>query len=552
MTSMRRTVAVVAAVVLALLGIVAGGSTPASAESPNVPGQFIAKIYTEGLGRLPTQQEWSAAVEEFSADGCSPQTLADVGTRVYASADYARLGHDNTSRLVTLYRGVWNSEPDPAEMADWQSALDHGESWSTVVARFFVSEQFTSLVPRICAGETDSSKTSYAVSGQPAVELDGDSAGFSGTEDELQELLSDSPPGSTVMLAERALVPLSKPLTVPNGVTLTTAGDPDTTHYPDMGRLVRSGDFDAPMVELKSGAKLTGVWVDGNRNSPGNSAPGRHSVRVLGGDSTAVVGNKISNTAGASSIQVLGQGAGHACSDVTVAENVITAYSNDHYLTRQTADGKTTGTWSDGISVNCADTTVAKNQIVDTGGVAIALYPATAEPRKDVPQRSRIADNTIVSAGVSMYAGIVADPQYFVPGRGEQRDYRFDGTKISSNTLWTAPNTHFVIGISAGTRPWYAGSAMIGPNSGSGLSISDNTTGELTARVRTGIAVSGMSDVELGDNPADWKQDDVPGKPGNACPAADVAVSDEAGTAADLQTEADYTDVAFDGCMGEP
>jgi hypothetical protein len=549
---MRRTVAVVAAVVLALLGIVAGGSTPASASSPDVPGQFIAKIYTEGLGRLPTQQEWSAAVEEFSSDGCSPQTLADIGTRVYASADYARLGHDNTSRLVTLYRGVWNSEPDPAEMADWQSALDHGESWSTVVARFFVSEQFISLVPRICAGETDSSKTSYAVSGQPAVELDSDSAGFSGTADALQELLNDSPPGSTVMLAERALVPLTKPLTVPDGVTLTTAGDPDTRHYPDMGRLVRSGEFDAPMIELKSGAKLTGVWVDGNRNSPGNSAPGRHSVRVLGGDSTAVVGNKISNTAGASSIQVLGQGAGHACSDVTVAENVITAYSNDHYLTRQTADGRTTGTWSDGISVNCADTTVRKNQIVDTGGVAIALYPGTAEPRKDVPQRSRIADNTIVSAGVSMYAGIVADPQYFVPGRGDQRDYRFDGTKISKNTLWTAPNTHFVIGISAGTRPWYAGSAMIGPNRGSGLSISDNTTGELTARVRTGIAVSGMSDVELGDNPADWKHDDVPGKPGNACPATDVAVSDDAGTAADLQTEAGYTDVTLDGCMGEP
>jgi hypothetical protein len=408
------------------------------------------------------------------------------------------------------------------------------------------------LVPRICAGVTDSSQTSYAVAGQPPVELAGDSAGFSGTEDELQQLLNDSSSGSTVVLAQRAVIALTKPLSVPSGVTLSTASDPDTAHYPDMGRLVRAGDFDAPMIELDSGAKLTGVWVDGGRNSPGNSAAGRHNIRVLGGNGTAVIGNKISNTAGASSVQVLGQAAGYVCSDVTVAENVITAYSNDHYLTRQTPDGNTTGTWSDGVSVNCADTVVEGNEIVDTGGVAVAVYPATAEPRSDVAQRSSIIDNKIVSAGVPMYAGIVADPQYFVPGKGERRDFDFTGTKIIGNTLWTAPNTHFVIGISAGTRPWYAGSAMVGPNSGSGSTIADNTTGELSARVRTGIAISGMTDVTLGDNPADWEHEGVPGKPGNACPRVDVAVSGAAGTAAGLQTDEEYADLAFDGCMGEP
>ncbi|GAB3927098.1 hypothetical protein GCM10011575_09170 [Microlunatus endophyticus] len=555
-TAVRRAMTAVAAFALALLGFAVGpvlsaAAAPAASDSSvQVPSQFIAKIYTEALGRLPYQSEWTSDAQTFSQAGCSLQTLADVGQQVYTSADYAQLGYDNTSRLITLYRGVWNSEADDT-LSSWRQALDHGEAWSTVVARFFADPQFTDLVPKICSGARDSSATSYALAGKSPLPLQTATAGFDGSQQELQALLDDTAPGGSVMLAQRALVVLTSPLTIPNGVTLTTADNPDPEHYAQMGRLVRGGSFDQPMVDVTNGAKLTSVWVDGARNSPGNFSPNRYDVRVLGGHQTTVSNDKISNTAGSASIQVLGQGGGYACSEVRVSKNVITAYSNDHYLTRQLSDGTTAGAWSDGIASGCADTAITDNQIVDTGGVGISLTRGSRLPDVGVVQKSVVSGNSILSAGVSMYAGIVADPLFYVPGTGSQSRYDFSGARIVDNTVWSGPSTHLVIGISAGSRAWYAGTAMIGANSGHGLTVTGNTTGGVGARVRIGIAISGISAVRLGVNPADWIHSGVPGKQGNACPTADVAAAVSAGDAADLQTDQPYTDVSFDGCMGE-
>lgn len=544
----RRVTAAAAVVALALIGAVVGPLQPAEASQHVVPGQFIAKLYTEALGRAPSGSEWNAAIGDFSSGGCSVQTLAELGQSVYTSADFARLGYDNTAKLSTLFRGAWNTEPDPAELAQRQSGLSHGESWSAVVAQFFVDEHFTSLVPKICRGEADSSSTSYAMSGQPTDGLARASGGFTGSEQRLQRILNQTPSGGTVQIAGRTVVTLTEPLRVPAGVTLTTSGEPSTAQYGEMGRLVRAGDFDAPMVDVVGGAKLSGVWLDGSRNNPDNSAPNRSNVRVLGGDETAVVGNKISNTAGATSVQVVGKAGGHNCSDVTVSKNVITAYSNDHYLTKQLSDGST-GTWSDGITVGCADTTVSDNQIVDTGGVGIVLYRGADD--SSTAQRSTVTDNTILSAGVPMYAAVAADPMYYVPSHGSAKDYNFSGATISENTLWTAPNTHFVVGINLGSRSWYGGMAMVGPNSGHGVSVGGNGTGGVGARVRSGIAVSGMQDVTLGSDPAVWRHG-VPGNPDDACPSTSVAASKAAGTADGLKSEVSFDDVAFDGCMGEP
>lgn len=545
----RRFTAVGVAVALALVGAIVGPLQPAAAGSRSVPGQFISKLYTEALGRVPTGTEWNVAAEEFAAGGCSAQTLADLGQSVYTSADFARLGYDNTAKLTTLFRGAWNTEADPGLLAQWQTGLSQGESWSAVVAQFFVGRQFTELVPKICRGGSDSSATSYAMAGQAPDALPRATGGFAGTEDGLQNTLNETPPGGTVQLAGRAVVRLSKPLRVPAGVTLTTSGEPDTAQYAEMGRLVRAGDFDEPMVDVVDGAKLTGVWVDGARNNPDNSWPNRINVRVLGGTDTAVIGNKISNTAGASSVQVLGTSGGHDCARVTVSKNVITAYSNDHYLTKQLSADRTTGTWSDGIDVGCADTTVTDNQIVDTGGVGIMLYRGAEDT--STRQRSTITGNTIASAGVPMYAGIAVNPLYYVLSKGEAKDYDFTGTTISKNSLWTASNTHFVIGISIGSRPWYGGMAMVGANSGHGVSVAGNGTAGIGARVRTGIAIDGMDDVRLGSDPAVW-QHGVPGKPGNACPSTSVAATRTVGTADGLDTDVSVTDASLDGCMGEP
>jgi hypothetical protein len=149
------------------------------------------------------------------------------------------------------------------------------------------------------------------------------------------------------------------------------------------------------------------------------------------------------------------------------------------------------------------------------------------------------------------YAVIVADPLYYVPGKGTAARFDFSSAQISENRLWSGPDTHFVIGIGAGSRAWYAGTAMIGANSGYGLTISRNTTGAIGARVRTGIAINGMTDVRLDANQARWIHNGVPGKQGNACPATNIAAAISTGQASDLQTDEPYEDVTFDGCMGE-
>ncbi len=63
------------ALLLALLG-----ATPAVEAA--VPTQFIAKMYTEALGRAPDPTGWSAAVEYFRENGCNERLLKTWGGSV--------------------------------------------------------------------------------------------------------------------------------------------------------------------------------------------------------------------------------------------------------------------------------------------------------------------------------------------------------------------------------------------------------------------------------------------------------------------------------------
>jgi hypothetical protein len=152
-------------------------------------------------------------------------------------------------------------------------------SWPSAAKLFFTSSEFTALAPRICSGVVDGSGASYYFGTQAALAVPTAGTGFAGSEAGLQSLLNDAAANDgTVALAQRALVSLTSPLIIPAGVTLTTAGGPDLHHCADMGRLVRAATFPAPaaqegMVQVQQGAGLAGVWVDGARDTPGNTAP---------------------------------------------------------------------------------------------------------------------------------------------------------------------------------------------------------------------------------------------------------------------------------------
>ncbi|MEV0408975.1 hypothetical protein [Actinoallomurus sp. NPDC050550] len=90
----------------------------AHADTGYVPGQFIAKQYTEALGRAPDQAGWRGDVGYFESDGCNATTLANVGRSIYTSSEFTGLGYDNDARVLALYRGALNREH--LELIPWR------------------------------------------------------------------------------------------------------------------------------------------------------------------------------------------------------------------------------------------------------------------------------------------------------------------------------------------------------------------------------------------------------------------------------------------------
>ena len=513
----------------------AHGATPAQAY---VPAQFIAKQYTEGLGRIPDQAGWQSAVSYFTRHGCTAGSVAAFGEAVFTSPEYTGLGYGDDAKILTLFRAALNREADPAGLTNWTHQLGSGLAWSTVVQKFFASSEFTALVPRICSGVVDGSGSSYYFGTQQATPLPVTGSGaHPASESDLNNLLQAAAAqgGGMVVLAQKALVWLTQPLVIPGGVTLTTQGGPDPRHYADMARLVRASTYAEPpavdgMVRVETGATLRNVWVDGARDTPGNVAP-LEDVITYGGPGTALSNDKIGNAQGPNTVYLFGRYNGYACPKETVSGNLITAYSSDHYL-------NTTGSgdWTDGIADNCEGATISGNQVVDATDVAIVVYRNTTTSA----QQSVVTGNTVLSAGNSMYGGLGFDP-LFRPKTQAAETFSFAGGSIDHNTLWSGPDTHFDIGITDGSRAWFAGAHTA--DFGTGASVTSNTTGTLTARVQIGVGVNGMMHTTVSGNTMNFTH-----VSGGRCPHVDYAAEISAGYASgSFSPQPD--DVNFDGCV---
>jgi hypothetical protein len=465
--------AAVAVTVLTAAGVV-GIAQPAVAAA--VPAQFVSKMYTEALGRLPDPGGWTNYLNHFQINGCSANSLRQVTRAFYLSQEFAGLPYDNPARVLTLYRGALNREPDQGGQDAATSALNSGRPWVQLVDEVLASSEFSNLTQTICGGGT-----SYYFGTTPAPSLPVSGAGFAGgTASQLQALLNATPAGGTVVLAQKAVIRVDSPLLIPAGVTLTTAGTPGTNVYALQGRLVRTAFFNSALIQLQSGAKLRHVWVDGQRGAYTNYVLNAINVQGLGGNGTEVSNSRLSNSAGWSTLQVFGAFEGLPCAAATVTGNVITAYSSEH----RPFQGKPW--WTDGLSIACENATVTHNQIVDATDVGIVLFRSSPQN-----QRSQIRFNTVLSAGNSAYGAMGLDGLY-----DQSTTHPFNGASMSDNTFWTGPNTHFDIGISVGTRPWFGN--RLDP--GTGAAVNNNTTAGIRAIVGTGIAVSGMYNATVQGN----------------------------------------------------
>jgi Domain of unknown function (DUF4214) len=460
-----------------------------------------------------------------------------VGQLFYDSWEFAADYGDNEAKVLALYRGALNRDPDPAGFSYYVSLLNSGARWAVIVNDLFTSAEFNNNVASICSSTTPD----YGFGDQPPLTPTPGDNGFTGTESELQSVLNISASGSTVYLAQKAVIRLTSTLIVPSGITLTTYGVPATTSYVLMARLVRTTTsdgkkFPGPNVDIQGGAKLTNVWVDGQRNVLGyykiaGGAGDNANVVTLSGANTVVSGNKLSDPQGGTNFFSAG-GPDPACSNQIIRENLLTAYSSDHGFIDP----------ADGFTMNCEGLDVENNSIVDVSDVGIVLFATSG-----VRQHSKISNNSIVSAGNSMNAAISSDPSTGNPG-GSSLDYT--GTVFENNMFWTGPYTTFDFGVEAGGREFFV--LPINNSNGFGAMYINNTTGWLSARVRAGIAVAGMLDVTI-TNDESHPLDFIPvsfasGAPAAVCPGGAVIVEASVGNASGIYPTPSY-DGTFDGCV---
>lgn len=515
------------------IGVALAITLTASAAQAATPHQFIAKAYTEILGRIPDQGGYQGGLNHFNANGCTKATLKSWGRGVFLSTEYTNLGYDNASKLLTAYRAILNREPDAGGFAFWLGQLDGGVPFINVVDSLFDSTEFNGLVTSICKAATSTADATYGFGNGAVIDLPilgSCPTCFAGTtQAQLQTALNSAPAGGTVWLKQRQVIRLTSTLDIPAGKTLATINNPDHNQYANMARLVRDSSFDATMVKLVSGSKLKNVWVDGSRGRLGFT-DNALNVQLYGGTNSEVSGCVISNAAGWSSLQAFGRTENQTCGSNFIRNNLITAYSSLHFGLFPGA-GKG---WTDGLSIACENATVENNEIVDATDVPIVVFRACP-----AVQASQVRFNTMLNAGNSSYGGLVADaltPAF--QNAACTGTPSFVGASVNNNTFWTGAG-HYDIAISVGTRAWFGTSSI----TATGASFQNNTGGSQPVRCRTGIGVSGMLNTTVLGNTFTRTALTF-----GSCPSVQVGASVSQGYASGtLQA---YSDVLIQGCIG--
>ena len=570
------TVAAVAVVSGAAVAVAALDSSPSveatTRAGEQVPYQYVAKAYTELLGRAPTPAEWTAGTAFFEAHGCTAATLEQYGSTVVGSGEYRGdyPAGDEAATALTLYRFVLNREPGEAEFTALRDRLA-GESPLDGAEGLFATTEFTATTaPAVCSptragygfGEPGD-PTAYPAIQTPATGAPGPDAPGGGLQASLDALSARG--GGTFALPAREVVGLSTTLTVPSGVTLTTAGDPGTARYAEMARLVRlpgftqkAGYAGAELVSVAPGARLVHVWVDGQRDGPDNHVFLDFDIRMLGGVGTTVMDDRIGNPSGATDLEddagTAGPGNPTGCAGNVVADNLVEGYATAH-----TPPGDVAGdhTQADGLGILCGSTRVEGNDIVDVSDAAIVLFNGGAFDTDVPPQRSLVADNTIVSAGNSLYFGIVTDPFYSLGAAGTpggdpagttSRAFAAPsgGAVIRDNTLWTGERTHVDVLLSSGSHDLFGSTvhqdcllptqggvaACGGGRNATGATWTDNTSAGLPSWAEMGIYVGGTVGAVFRGNDFPALGDVT----GGGCPKGAVVVASGSGPSTDFAT----------------
>jgi parallel beta-helix repeat protein len=219
----------------------------------------------------------------------------------------------------------------------------------------------------------------------------------------------------------------------------------------------------------KNGLQIRNIEIDGGRPELGYIAGGTALIR-LGGDASGVVVDSIKAYEPRGwSILHIPEGAFKTCTGAVATNNELGP------------SGQPGGTWADGISVACPNSTVAGNIITDATDGGIVIFGAPG---------SLISHNTIRASTRTLLGGInMVD---YGPFAGD-----YTNTTVTGNTI-DAAGAQIKVAIAMGPRAWRCPSATwnAGPNFG-GIVTNNLLTG---AYMGYGLAADGVANWTVSGN----------------------------------------------------
>lgn len=431
-------------------------------------GQYIGKLFTEGLGRAPAPAEYLEYSETIFEKGCTQKTLRELAEKLFSSDIYLELPLKKAQKAICIYRAVLNRDPKSSEIADVERRLSDGESSADIAGNLTASGEFAALMPGIGAGPYfwGENNAEHSLADEVI------------TASELQSLLDKS---NLVELRSGAIVLMDQMVTVPEGTTLRTMGKP--AHYAQQARLIRTINNASYMLMLKKGASVENVWIDGNRmafldildeNGEIYWPNAGHCV-CLGADETSLVGCRINDSPSAT--HVFGA---DLVRGLAIKDNLLTCYATSHVE----------GRWADGITHAARDSVIEGNHVIDATDVGIIAFRFISET--DEPQDTQICGNRVLNLGNSAYAGLDIDSWH-----SQNKVLNFTGNAFINNELWTSWRAHMHIAMTLSPLAW---TANFGDTAIGSAYIDNYTPDGLFCVCAAGITVDGVHDVQIRGN----------------------------------------------------
>ncbi|MBK7972123.1 MAG: hypothetical protein IPK07_02085 [Deltaproteobacteria bacterium] len=225
---------------------------PAAAVTP-APTQWIAKQYTELLGRAPTAAEWNTQLAYYGASStpCNVTTLATLGKALARSTELKSAYPETTNlgkaaRVTALVRAVYSHDPTPTTGPPTTRPYANGsKTWDQVVDDIYGNGVFAAfLLPSVCS----STQASYGFGYSAPLDLRSlTGGGASRTQAQLQAAIDAAPAGGKVQLQPGEVIRIggaangNQGLRIKSGVELSTATNPTPGKYALMGRIVPAG-----------------------------------------------------------------------------------------------------------------------------------------------------------------------------------------------------------------------------------------------------------------------------------------------------------------------